>query len=303
MRSLICAFFLGTGLTGCLYYPHGHRGHHHKHDHDGDSDPDHGGGFGGGPGNNGGGDNGPDGQGPSSTFGEGQYAAVSLQILPEGVGRDIDGDGHADNNLPVALDALSQAVGGDTDWDPGDELRRLVDEGHMVPLIDASNRQDQLSILVMTGYLDDRGDLLVHPLSYTDDGAVRSVLDGDFCTQESFEVGPDPLWLPARVEGGVDVLLPLSQAVMVGTLNGDGGTATLTGVLRVDQLIDLVLLPWLGEDGLDIDGDGQADVGAEEVVALVEDLATDPDLADLQLADGSRGVSVGLSLVWVATEF
>ncbi len=298
MRSLPGALVLLFSTTGCIIYTGDRfgRSDHHDHGFGGDGEPgcddgDEGGGFGEG-----------EGGGEVDAF-EARFAGVAVEVLPSDDGLDLDGDGRVDNNLPAALDALSAAVGGAADWQPGVELQRLVDAGLWVPLMDARDAQDGLEIGLLSGALADDGGIVVHPGSYDEAGQVLSVLRGDWTSSGGFEAGPAPVRLPARLADGTDLVFPLDSAALVGRMSEEGAETLLVGIVPAAELIEVALAPYLGDEGLDVDGDGDADLSTEEVLDIARSFLDDPDVIDIVEDDGTRGISAALWIDWRVADF
>ncbi|RME25298.1 MAG: hypothetical protein D6798_09325 [Deltaproteobacteria bacterium] len=288
MRSLPSALVLLLPATGCIIYTG-----------DGfDADagpPSHCGSGSGGPGGDQGG-----GFGGADTA---RYTGVAVEILEPDAGLDLDGDGDVDNNLPIAIDALSQALGGDRSWDPGAELQRLVEDGAWVPLMQVRDVEDGLVVGLLAGTRAEDGGLAVLPGSYDDAGRIVSVLHGERSRSGGFEAGPGPVRLPARLAGDVDIVLPLDGAMVVGRTSEDGAATMVAGVVPTELLIESALAPYLGADGLDIDGDGVADLSTEAVLDTVAELLDDPAVTDFMDDEGGRGISAAFWIDWEAADF
>ena len=169
----------------------------------------------------------------------------------------------------------------------------------MVPLFSAAQRQGQLTVQGLTGVRGEEGTLRVLSESYGADGAPLCWMTGAFLDAELFEVTAERVAFAVRLDGQDSALqVPIVRAGLSGLLDEAGATVTLTGVVPAEAAIELALAPYLGDAGLDLDGDGVADLSTEEVLDLARRLAASEDFADVPMGeDGSRGISLAFGLV------
>lgn len=298
MRSFALGLLL-LPMVGCICFEPGPRHGHHPAPRpdqpDGHDD--------GGPGDDQQpGDGGGDDPASPSDFVSGEYAAVELEVLPANVGRDIDGDGSSDNNLGVLLDELVAELG-TGDWSPEDELQRQVDEGLFLPMMAARQEQGQLELEILSGF-ESSGLLVLDSGCLDDERDALYTLTGSFTGSDSFVAGPGSVaWCARNGDEGTLLQLPMVDTQLAGILEDDSAELTVTGVVPAVELIELLLMPYLGDEGFDVDGDGQADMSTDEVLDLAWKLAEDPGVADIELDDGSRGISVALRMAMVQAEF
>ena len=231
----------------------------------------------------------------SSAFMAGQYSIDTFTLLASTAeGKDMNGDGVADNSLPGTLMLLDTMVDQDLSVDGFNlQVSEAFASGEAVTLADALFADGVLSIEMLTGLTDGS----VDPASYDSNGDAISLLLGGFSGEEAFSTTSDLLLLSFPF---LPKTAPLPLAFEMVTFDGDineaGMSGTLYGVIPTERLIDEVITPLVPKKGVE-------GMTYEEVMELVVSILGYPTVSDVTLADGSVGISAAFTYTATATSF
>jgi hypothetical protein len=228
---------------------------------------------------------------PPSDFTTGSYHVTAMEILDSDQGFDLTGDGVVDNKLPAVLTALDLAVDGDMSREGMNAtIAAAIEAGDLVNLVDARYAGLALTYDLLVGSQDEKGALhLDEAQSYDAHGQPWSRLEGAFLDATAIALGPDDVQIPVTFYAGEPALMiPVAQAIAEGTLTADGTACTLGGAIPVDDLMDQVVDPLIPEEGYG----GRS---KEEWLKTIEALLSNENVAQIELADGGRGIAAALS--------
>jgi len=228
---------------------------------------------------------------PPSDFEAGRYHVTAMEILDEGEGFDLTGDGEIDNKLPAVLTLLDMAVEDDMSREGMNAtLAASIAAGDLVQLVDARYAESVLVYDLLLGSMDEGGALhLDEEQSFDAHGVPWSRLEGVFLDQVAVSLGPDDVQIPVVFYADEPALMiPVQQAVASGTLDASGTGAMLGGAIPVEELMDQVVEPLIPEEGY-------GDQTKEELLKTVEALLSNENVATIELADGARGIPAALA--------
>lgn len=219
-------------------------------------------------------------------FDAGRYRVTSFVLNEQDDGADLDGDGTPDNNLPTALEPIDVFMGDDMDLSREGLNARIAESialNDLVILIDASCSEGVLSFDILGGSYDP------DTATLTASAEDVSELEGAFTAEVSYSASADSMAIPATFwPDQPPLLVPMEQTTASGDLAVEATTGALVGIVPVDRLVEDVIDPLIPEDGWD----GQS---KEEILALIGDMAELEHISDMELEDGSRGVSAAFT--------
>jgi hypothetical protein len=238
-----------------------------------------------------------------STFEAGQYRLTQFVLLEEEDGDDLDGDGVPDNNLPNALVPVDAFIEGDLSREGlNAQIEAAIAADDLIILLEAAYDEGVLSLDVLAGLLDKASVLQVDvEASYEETGAPLSHLEGTFADQTGFDAGPGSIRVPGPFSPDDPAIpVPLEEARIYGTMDGDTTSGRITGIIPAQRLVDEVIDPLIPEAGY-------GSYTKEQIMEMVSALAENENIADQELPGGERGVSAAFSYsapaaVWVPPE-
>jgi hypothetical protein len=211
--------------------------------------------------------------------------------LEEEEGIDQDGDGTADNATPDALELVDALL---VDVDASAEgLNRTVADamatGTLILLAEATF-EPELTVDLLTGAEIGRVPV-PDAISYGDDGLPLARLVGAFGDDGAFTASADRVLVSIPFFPEEPALpFPIERATMVGTLEEEGFTGDLYGVIPADDLYTLLIVPLL-EDAFP-DAEERA-----TYLELTAEVLENEELMDIDLGGGRRGVSCAFTLL------
>ncbi|MCO4743867.1 MAG: hypothetical protein KC912_03700 [Proteobacteria bacterium] len=240
-----------------------------------------------------------------SSFEYGKFKASSLVLLPEGEGLDFTGDGEPDNNLPNALIPVDFVMTNvDMSRDGFNETLASAIASNLLNILMLARHEDLILEIDLLGGTTENGYLQVDDISLDTDGTPASTFRGHFDSERKFTGGPDNVYVPMTFfESSGSVLAQVKQAHVWGNLDDNAIDGYIAGVVPARALIDEVIEPTIPEEGFDTDGDGIADITKATIMETVENLADNENIADVELANGERGVSAAFQFVAFQTDF
>ncbi len=227
---------------------------------------------------------------PPSDYESGTYRVSSMELLNTGDGFDLTGDGEVNNKLPAVLTLLDLAVEDDMSRDGlNATIAAALESGDLVQLIEGNYADLTLHYDLLLGAVDEHGALsLDTEQSYDADGVPYSRFEGAFIDQEAVELGPNDVQIPvAFYPDEPAIMIPVWQTVATGSLTAEATTCTMGGAIPVDLLMIQVVEPLIPEEGY-------GDQTKEELLEDIEQLLSSESVADIELADGERGISAAL---------
>jgi hypothetical protein len=227
---------------------------------------------------------------PKSDFTDGTYHVTAMEILDDDQGFDLTGDGEIDNKLPAVLTLLDMAMEDDMSREGMNAtIGAAIEAGDLVQLIEAHNVEVDLTYDLLVGSQDEHGALhLDEAQSYDSEGQPWSRLEGAFLDQTTIRLGPDDVQIPVTFYPEEPALMiPVAQAIAEGELTVAGTTCTLGGAIPVDELMVQVVEPLIPEEGY-------GDQTKEELLETIEALLSNENVAQIELADGGRGIAAAL---------
>jgi hypothetical protein len=251
-------------------------------------------------------DQAPD-DGYPSTFASGRYRLTEFVLMPLDTGGDVDGDGTQDNRLPNLLTAADLAVSGQqlSPDEVNANIAAQIAAGDLAVLLDAVYAELDLTVDVFGGTMDvDSGAIAIDPSSYDDQGNPRSELLGQFSSETEFAAGPADVNVPVIfVPEDPPVLVPLVHTSLTGTMDADGVSGMMSGIIPANDMIDQVIDPIIPEEGYDTNGDGTIDMTKADIMELVTTLVNNENMSDIVFDDGSRGISAAFTVTAVPATF
>lgn len=217
-----------------------------------------------------------------------RYRILSLAVDPVA---DSNGDGEVDNHFPAALGSVDALLPGQGFTVEEFDVRLTDNVLNYSPVIVDTEVVDEGALV----YLH----LIVHAATFDALGAVVVVDESEGVMLpgslggDNFAAGPADfdLWV-VGLEGLAPIPVLFRETYITGSLDEEGITGQITSVIPLAELLTDFVEPMIGPEGWDIDGDGQLEPRSE-VLSFIDGVA--PMLADVTLADGTRGVSVRLN--------
>jgi hypothetical protein len=243
-------------------------------------------------------ENGDGGGGYPSDFSTGGYRMSAFTILGAGEGKDWNGDGTLDNNLPNVLTAFGFFLEGyDLSKDGLNTIAAdAIDNDTLVLLIDARYDDADLTLDFLAGVLDGDGNLQVdEDESYDSQGEPISRMVGRFVSENTYTAGPNSIVLPIPVDAaGTPAPFPLEDVRMDGNLGAITLDGTIVGIVPVAPFVEGVLPIFIPEAGFDLDGDDEIGEGETQadLIALVTGLLNTS--ADVETSAGAPGISAAV---------
>lgn len=208
----------------------------------------------------------------------GQYKVTQLRVVASGYGRDLTGDGLADNKVADLLTQMDLIFGPGIYNIPTVNARidaMLLAERAIVLLdVDVDVDGAVVTFDALRGGRDLAYNLIVLPESYDDQGTPLSRMAGEPTDPDSFEVGPSPLAIPVQFYSNEPVILIAAEQAYV---TADALTGALEGKIAAavtsKAIMDGVVIPLIeSEFGLDSTYGAQLLVAAQALVDLSADL-------------------------------
>lgn len=240
-----------------------------------------------------------------SSFVSGTYKVSSLVLLQGGEGLDFNDDGIPDNNLPSALVPIDILMGTiDMSRDGFNATLADAIATNLLNVLMVGRHEDRILELDVLGGTNDNGFLQVDPVTLDDVGEPKSTFEGHFESERKFTGGPDNVLIPITffAESGPS-LAQVTRAHVWGNLDDNSLDGFIAGVVPAQALIDDVIEPAIPEEGFDTDGDGVADISKATIMETVANLADNEAIADIELANGERGVSAAFQFVAFQADF
>lgn len=233
-----------------------------------------------------------------SSYESGKYRADTLVIVedPEG-GGDVDGDGETENKLPNVLKLVDIATTQPTAAeDINATLVEDLGDGTIVVLGEMTYADGTLTQDILLGAYDEETETLsVDEVSYGDDGIPESRMTGIFLDETSYIVEADRMYLPFPIVAEEPpILVPLELVTVEGSVTPESLDGMMYGAVPVDGMIDDVV-DAITPTGEDYDPADYQDMEREEFLEYLRDFANDPNVSDIDLGDGRRGVSAALT--------
>ena len=238
--------------------------------------------------------------GYASDFSTGQYRLTAFTILGDGEGRDWDGDGEVDNELPSVLENFGLFLQGFDLSKDGLNLiaAQAIDDDELVILVDATYDDKTLTLDFLSGLVDGDGSLSVDA-----DAPVSHVI-GTFTGETAYTAGPGSMILSIPVDAvGTLAPFPLEEVRMDGDLGAISLDGTVAGIVPVGPFVKGVLPVFIPAGGFDIDGDGKIGNGESQadLIALVTQILD--TTADVVTQDGEPGISAAIHFAAGAANF
>jgi len=234
-----------------------------------------------------------------SAYTYGQYRLVSLSLNAEEDGIDVTGDGVPENNLPNALKLIDLAL---SQLDLSREnlnlmLADALDTDAIVYLLQAGNADGSVTVDWLPGQINVQGLVEPQPTAFGSDGMPLNRMYGTFSSETAFAAGPGALSLSVYFfpPPAPPALIPVEGARLQGDLTAESAIGVVGGAIPADLFISDVVDPLVPANGIDTNGDGYVDVSKEQIMATITTLADNPNVADVDLGGGRRGVSVAMT--------
>lgn len=220
-------------------------------------------------------------------FEGGKYKVVSFESYTSAEdGKDLDGDGEADNNTPNALTLVDAFVDVDMTVDGlNGTVAGALAADDLILLMEAQYADSVLSYDILTGTTAGTGAYLPSDDAYDDSGNPLAHMEGFFTSDVAF-------WAEAeRILVGITFFpkdpafpVPIELVTLEGEINGSVVEGDLYGAIPVDDLRDLLILPLLEEAYPD-------PKERATYIDLVDGVLELETVADIDLGGGRRGVS------------
>lgn len=230
-----------------------------------------------------------------SSFENGNYRVNSLTIVEDSeTGFDLDGDGTIDNKFPSVLMLVDLAMDGDYSTEGFNAtIAEALKTENLILLIEASQDPESfmLSYDLLLGMVDPKTKEIVvdQEQSYNGDVAYGH-MQGYFDAETTYSTGPDDIQVPISFFVGEPALMvPIDLAVTTGVIDATSNTSMIGGAIPVNALVEQVVEPMIPEEGYE----GQT---KKEILKSISDLASNPNVSDLELSDGSRAFSATLTV-------
>lgn len=236
-----------------------------------------------------------------SDFTAGKYRVTGLTLLEEGEGKDFDGDGVPDNNLPRALEA-ADALLRDVDLAPESfnaEIASSIVSGDFNLLLDLRYEQGELRVDLFSALPSEPGEpLQIDPASLDAQGNPLTRLDGEFTSQRAMVAGAEVAVLPIPFIPGDPVsLVPVRQMELSGEAEVDVEiVGMVTGLIPAELLADDVLAALIPEEGF-------GGLSREQLLRTLRTFASLEAIADIELEPDVRAVSCAFSLRAAPADF
>ena len=232
-----------------------------------------------------------------SSFEAGQYRVSEFALATDSeTGLDVDGDGEVDNKLVTVMDLAALVTGQPLSVEEINlTIAKATKAEAVILLTELSHSMNVLELDILLGQTDDFGNLSVDDSSYDKSGNVTSQMTGAFLDETSFDVSSDYVEFPFPVLIGADpVMIPLNIVSMEGTADVFENTGIMGGAIPVEAFVENViggLLP----TGDDYDPADYLNMTREELMEFIWNFASEDNIADITLTDGSPAISAAVT--------